>query len=72
MAQHYPHKGSYPAFLALSAMLFVLIMLFLWFWLRERKQPPVHTSNPQSSALRQLASPQEIPSGIRASAPIPA
>jgi hypothetical protein len=72
MAQRYPHKGSYAAFLVLSASLFVLIMLFLWFWLRERKQAPVHTSNPQSSAVREVDPLREIPSEIRASAPIPA
>ena len=51
MAEKYPHRGSYPAFLSLSALLFVLVMLVLWFWLRERKPVPVHTSNPQSSSL---------------------
>ena len=72
MAHSYPHKGSYPAFLALSALLFVLIMIFLWFWLRELRHPPVHTSNPQSSALQQFTSPRKIRLEIRASAPIPA
>jgi hypothetical protein len=71
MATKYPHKGSYAAFLSLSALLFVLVMLFLWFWLRERKPAPVHTSNPQSSNLWE---PLKDQSGnvIRASAPIPA
>lgn len=71
MAEKYPHRGSYPAFLALSALLFVLVMLFLWFWLRERKPPPVHTSNPQSSSLF-VPGEGEAHNGIRASAPIPA
>ncbi len=71
MAEKYPHRGSYAAFLSLSALLFVLVMLLLWFWLRERKPTPVHTSNPQSSSLWEPVE-GESRNGIRASAPIPA
>lgn len=71
MATKYPQRGSYAAFLSLSALLFVLIMLFLWFWLRERKPAPVHTSNPQSSALGVPMGNESRPE-IRASAHIPA
>ena len=71
MAQHYPHRGTYPAFLALAALLFVLVMLLLWFWLRERNPPPVHTSNPQSSSLWKPVE-GDSHNGIRASAPVPA
>jgi hypothetical protein len=71
MAQKYIHRGSYAAFLSLSALAFVLVMLALWFWLRERKPVPVHTSNPQSSRLWEPVE-GENRIGIRASAPIPA
>jgi hypothetical protein len=71
MAEKYPHRGSYAAFLSLSALLFVLVMLLLWFWLRERKPAPVHTSNPQSSSLWEPKG-DKSRNGIRASAPIPA
>jgi hypothetical protein len=71
MAEKYPHRGSYAAFLSLSALLFVLVMLVLWFWLRERKPVPVHTSNPQSSRLWEPGD-GESRNRIRASAPIPA
>ena len=71
MAQKYTHRGAYAAFLSLSGLLFVLVMLVLWFWLRERKPVPVHTSNPQSSSLCKPVQ-DECRNGIRASAPIPA
>jgi len=70
MAQKYPHRGSYAAFLALSALLFVLVMLVLWFWLRERKTAPVHTSNPQSTKM-EVPWNRGDPRQIRSSAPIP-
>ena len=71
MGEKYPHRGSYAAFLSLSALLFVLVMLFLWFWLRERKPAPVHTANPQSSSLWEPLK-GESRNWIRASASIPA
>jgi hypothetical protein len=71
MAQKFPQRGSYAAFLSLSALLFVLVMLLLWFWLRERKPVPEHTANPQSDSLWEPVE-AENRSGIRASAPIPA
>ena len=71
MAQKFPQRGSYAAFLSLSALLFVLVMLLLWFWLKERNPPPVHTSNPQSSCLWNPGK-RKLCNRIRSSAPIPA
>ena len=55
MADRYPRKGSYASFLILVGLLFVLIMVGLWFWLRRREPVPVHTTEPQSSELERMA-----------------